>query len=82
MQWFVYIIQCVDGSFYTGITNNIARRIWLHNRKIGTKSLKGKLPVKLLFKEVYTDQKEAAKREKEIKGWNRKKKLKLMKGLP
>jgi len=82
MKWFVYILKCQNNSLYTGITNNLSRRIWLHNHKLGAKSLKGKLPVRLIYKEVYNDQVLAAKREKEIKGWKRAKKLKLVMGLP
>jgi len=87
MKWFVYIVECSDSSLYTGITNNIGKRIWTHNSKKGAKSLKGKLPVKLIYKETYHNQKQAAKREREIKGWRREKKLELVerfneKGLP
>lgn len=82
MKWYVYIVKCKDNSLYTGITTNISRRIIEHNTKLGAKSLKGKLPVKLIYKEVYNSQSEAAKREREIKGWRRDKKLKLIMGLP
>jgi len=80
MEWFVYIVRCKDDSLYTGITTNIGRRIWEHNNKIGARSLKGKLPVELVYKEKYISKKEAAKREREIKGWRREKKLKLLRG--
>jgi len=81
MKWFVYIVKCSDSSFYTGITTNLDRRIWQHNNKLGAKSIRGKLPVKLVHKELYNNQHEAAKREREIKSWRREKKLKLIKGL-
>jgi len=79
MNWYVYIVQCKDKSLYTGITNNISKRIWLHNNKLGAKSLFGKLPVKLVYQEKLSDQIIAAKREREIKGWTRQKKLELIK---
>ncbi|MBN1263736.1 MAG: GIY-YIG nuclease family protein [Candidatus Pacebacteria bacterium] len=80
MKWLVYIVKCSDNSLYTGITNNLPRRVWLHNNKLGAKSLRGKVPVKLVFKEIYKDQKDAAKREREIKSWSRKKKIELIAG--
>ena len=82
MKWFVYIVECQDNSLYTGITDNIDKRVWTHNNKKGAKSLKGKLPVKLVYQEIYNNQKEAAKREREIKGWRREKKLELIEGSP
>ena len=79
-MWFVYIIECQDHSLYTGITNHLEKRIEAHNHKKGAKAVKGKLPVKLVYKETYHNQKEAVKREREIKGWRREKKLELVEG--
>ena len=79
MKWFVYIVRCRDDSFYTGITTDINRRVLEHNNKKGAQSLKGKLPVKLVYQEEYADQGEATKREKAIKSWKREYKLKLIK---
>lgn len=81
-MWFVYIVKCKDDSFYTGITTDVKRRLKEHNNKIGAKSLRSKIPVLLVYLEKYLSQKEAAKREKEIKGWNRNKKIRLITGLP
>ena len=78
MRWFLYIVECIDGSLYTGITTNPTRRIREHNLGIGAKSLKGKLPVKLVYSEVYRSQNEARKREEAIKSWKREYKLKLI----
>lgn len=78
MRWFVYVVKCRDESLYTGITTDPARRVLQHNSKLGAKSLKGKLPVMLIYKEVYNNQQTAAKREREIKGWRREKKLLLI----
>lgn len=81
MNFYVYIIRCKDESLYTGYTNNIANRVWQHNfSKYGAKSLKGKLPVELVHSETYNTKTEALKREIEIKGWSRKKKLDLVEG--
>jgi putative endonuclease len=71
MNWYVYIVQGKDESLYTGITNNISKRIWLHNNKLGARSLFGKLPVKLVYNEKLPDQVIAAKRKREIKGCGR-----------
>ncbi|PJC28174.1 hypothetical protein CO054_01490 [Candidatus Shapirobacteria bacterium CG_4_9_14_0_2_um_filter_39_11] len=79
MDYFVYIARCRDGSLYTGSTWNIAKRIQEHNfNRRGAKSLKGKLPVKLIYSETFETRVEALKREKEIKGWRKEKKEKLI----
>ncbi|MDO8620827.1 MAG: GIY-YIG nuclease family protein [Candidatus Levybacteria bacterium] len=80
VNYYIYIIRCKDGSLYTGYTRNIKRRIFEHNfSKWGAKSIKGRLPVELVYSETYTTKAEALRREIEIKGWNRKKKLALIK---
>ena len=79
MDYFVYIAKCRDGSLYTGSTWNITKRIQEHNfNRRGAKSLKGKLPVKLIYSETFKTRVEALKREKEIKGWRKEKKEKLI----
>jgi putative endonuclease len=78
MDWYLYIVKCNDGTLYTGITTDLIRRVSEHNNKKGAKSLKGKLPVKLVYNESFENQIEAAKREREIKSWKRKYKLQLI----
>lgn len=78
MDWFVYIVKCANESYYTGISTNVERRILEHNSKLGAKSLRGKLPVALVYRETFDNQTQAAKREREIKGWSRKKKILLI----
>lgn len=79
MKHCVYIVCCADNSLYTGVTKDVDRRIWEHNNsKYGAKSIRGKRPVKLVYKEEYITLSEALKREKEIKGWRRKKKIELV----
>ena len=80
MTWYVYMVRGSDESLYTGITTDLERRVKEHNSKQGAKSLRGKLPVTLVYFEKRTDQVDAAKREREIKGWLRIKKLDLIKG--
>jgi len=78
MKWFVYIVECSDSSLYTGITTDIKRRIFEHNNKLGAKSVRGKLPVRLVYQERYKTNVEAAKREREIKSWRRSQKLQFI----
>lgn len=80
-MWYVYIVKCRDNSYYTGITTNTERRLAEHNSKLGARSLLGKLPVNLVYKEACKNQIDAAKREREIKSWRREKKERLVKGL-
>ncbi|MEI6576206.1 MAG: GIY-YIG nuclease family protein [Bacteroidota bacterium] len=78
---FVYILECADYSFYTGVTNNLERRLTEHEtgyeRTCYTYSRR---PVKLVFNEVFPDPKQAISWEKQIKGWSRNKKKALIDG--
>lgn len=78
MKWYLYIAKCADNSLYTGITNNPKRREWRHNNGKGAKSLRGKIPVKIVYQEEYNDKILAGKREYAIKNWKREYKLKLI----
>lgn len=79
MYYFVYILQCSDGTYYTGCTNNLKKRLKEHNTsKWGAHYTKIRRPVELVYKEKYKTLKEARKREKEIKDWKREKKEKVM----
>ena len=77
-KWYVYIAKCNDDSLYTGISPDPKKRVFLHNSGKGAKSLISKLPVKLVYVEESMSKFEAAKREKAIKNWKRKYKLKLI----
>ncbi|MCL4404110.1 GIY-YIG nuclease family protein [Patescibacteria group bacterium] len=80
MGYFVYILECADGSFYVGCTNDIERRVKQHNdSKWGAHYTKIRRPVILVHSESYPTLKEARHRESEIKGWRREKKLDLIK---
>ncbi len=78
----MYIAKCADGSFYTGITKDLKRRIWEHNNDnyLGAKSLRYRRPVAPVYYEEFETQTEAARRERSIKRWTRKYKLKLIEG--
>lgn len=82
MKWFVYIVKCKDGYLYTGITNNLERRLKEHNldNKLGSKFVRVRRPAQLIYKEILSDKSKALRRELEIKGWSRKKKLELILG--
>jgi putative endonuclease len=78
-MFFTYILLCSDDSFYIGYTNNLKRRLGEHNNKKGSFYLRSKLPVKLIYFEKYSKELEAQKREKQLKGWSRIKKINLIK---
>jgi putative endonuclease len=67
-MWFVYIVRCADNSFYTGITNNIDRRIHQHNTNTaGSKYVRFRRPATLEYQEKLSSRSEALKREAAIK---------------
>ena len=67
MPYWVYILECSDGTFYTGITNDLDKRITVHNRGKASKYTRIRLPVKLRYKEEVENRSEALKREWAIK---------------
>ena len=79
---FTYILECADGTFYTGSTKDLEKRIWQHNNGIGANYTKTRLPADLVYYEEYIRIDEAFYREKQIQGWSRNKKLALIKGKP
>ena len=78
-MFFTYILLCSDNSFYVGYTNDLKRRLEEHNSKRGSFYLISKLPVKLVYFEKYSTELEAQKREKQLKGWSKIKKINLIK---
>ena len=78
-MWYVYILKCSDGSFYTGSTTDIDRRIKEHNSKKGAAYTKVRLPVKCVHKETFPNRSRAQKRESQIKSLTRAKKILLIK---
>lgn len=74
-MWFVYIIECADGSLYTGITTDVERRLREHSEgKIGARYTRGRGPLILRYKKVFPDRSEAAKEEWRIKKLGRREK--------
>ena len=80
LNWFVYIVECSDGSLYTGISNNVDSRIKAHNEGNGAKYTKPRLPVKLLWYQEAGNRSSASKLEYEIKKMKRIDKKKLIVG--
>ncbi len=78
MNWIVYILQCADGTLYTGITNDLDRRMAEHEAGQGAKYTRGRGPFQLVYNEVCEDRGQASKREFEIKSLNREQKLGLI----
>ncbi len=79
MSYYVYILECCDGSLYTGITTDVAKRLEEHNSsEKGAKYTKARRPVKLLYEESASDRSSASKREYAIKKLTRLKKLQLI----
>lgn len=78
--WYVYIIECNDGTLYTGISNNVDKRLEKHTFDLGAKYTRKKGPFKLVYIEKYIDRSQASKREYQIKQLTREQKLKLVKG--
>lgn len=77
---YMYILECVDGSYYTGSTNNLERRICEHQEMHGANYTKKRLPVKLVYYEEFSKIDDAFYREKQIQGWTHKKKKALIEG--
>jgi putative endonuclease len=76
--WFVYLLLCSDGSLYTGITNDLERRITQHNDGKGAKYTRSRRPVKLVYRKNCRDQSDALKQEHSIKKMSRDKKWQMI----
>lgn len=80
-QYFVYILLCSDNSYYTGITNNLERRVYEHENGFDRKAYTFKRrPLKLVFCEAFNDVNQAIAFEKQVKGWRREKKEAIING--
>lgn len=79
MPAFVYMLRCKDGSLYTGWTNNIERRLAMHQQGKGAKYTRGRRPVELVYSEEVQDKETALKRECEIKKFSKQQKTLLIK---
>lgn len=75
---YTYILECKDGSYYTGWTNNLDKRLKDHNDGKGAKYTKSRLPVSLVYYEEFRTKKESMRREYAIKRMTRKEKCRLV----
>ena len=78
---YTYMVECGDGSLYTGWTNHLAKRIQNHNQGKGAKYTRSRLPVHLVYYEVFATKQEAMQRECAIKKLKHKDKLQLIEQL-
>ncbi len=76
--WFVYIVSCCDNSLYTGVSNNLTKRVAAHNSKKGAKYTRSRVPVSLVYSEEYETQSAALRREHQIKKLSRTQKIELI----
>lgn len=82
MAWSVYIIQCDDGSLYTGISTDVQRRFQQHVARQGAKYFRSRRPSQLVFVETSHDRVSASRREAQIKKMKRNEKLQLIAAFP
>jgi putative endonuclease len=75
--YFVYLLECGDGSLYTGVTTDVKRRFAEHKSGVGSSFTRAKVAKRIVYTEQHPDRSSAQKREAEIKRWPRTKKLSL-----
>ena len=80
MSFWVYILRCRDNSYYTGHTDNLEKRIAEHQTGAVEGYSSSRLPVTLVFADEFPTREEALARERQIKGWSRKKKEAMVRG--
>ncbi len=76
-SWFVYILRCADGTYYTGITKDLNRRCRQHNAGTASRYTRSRRPTELAYHESARSQSQALKREAVIKALTRKEKVSL-----
>lgn len=79
-KWYVYIIECEDGTYYTGLTWNLAKRWEQHISGFGSEYTSQHYPKKLVYSEEFENLELAREREQQIKNWSQVKKQKLISG--
>lgn len=78
MSWFVYMLRCGDGTLYTGITDDVQKRLAAHRAGKGAKYTRGRGPLELVYQEELPDKSDALKREYAIKRLRREEKEQLL----
>lgn len=77
-MWYVYILLCEDGSLYTGFSDDPERRFFEHKNGKGGHYTSSHKPIRIVYTELLPSKSEALKREKQIKGWSREKKIRVL----
>ncbi|MCI9555779.1 GIY-YIG nuclease family protein [Oscillospiraceae bacterium 50-16] len=80
-MWYVYILRCGDGTFYTGSTDDVERRLAVHRSGKGAKYTRGRGPLELVYQEALPDRSSALRREAAIKKLTRAQKERLISGV-
>ncbi|MDD4101374.1 MAG: GIY-YIG nuclease family protein [Kiritimatiellae bacterium] len=78
MNWYTYILRCSNGSFYVGHTNSVENRFARHLQKSGARHTASYEPERIEYTEEFDSEKEAIRRERQIKKWTRAKKTALI----
>lgn len=78
VPYFLYLLECADGTLYVGVTNDLAKRERAHNEGRGARYTAGRRPVHVVYSEPHGSRGEAQRREAEVKRWPRARKLALI----
>ena len=78
--WYLYILRCKDGTYYTGITTDVEKRLEAHRSGKGAKYTRGRGPLELVYSEACQDHSHALKREYEVKKLSKEQKLQMIAG--
>ena len=78
MSWYVYMLRCGDGTLYTGVTDNVERRLAAHRSGKGAKYTRGRGPLELVYTQEVPDKSAALRREYQIKSLSRSEKERLI----
>ncbi len=78
-MWYVYVLLCTDNSLYTGVAKDPEERFLLHQSGRGAKYTRSHQPLKIIYQEQLDTYPKALKRERQIKGWGRDKKIRALK---
>lgn len=77
-SWWVYLVRCSDGTLYTGIAKDVLARVAGHNRRVGAKYTRGRVPVELVYREQMASRSAALQREYAIKQLSRAQKFRMI----
>ena len=81
-SWILYILSCADGSYYTGITNDLPARLKKHESGTGAKYTKGRGPFRIAYRETLASRSDALKRELAVKALSKTEKMRLIQAMP